>query len=492
MGSGGESLGTSYENLTFKGIGYNSIAKILMYVFSAMASIILGRCLVASDYGIVSFAFIFINFMGNFADFGIGSALIQRKEIDETALYTAFTLKCILGGAALVVTFALSALAPLFFDNPQIVVIIRLLSLYFLITIISFLPVSLLTKEMDFKKISIAEISLSVLNSLLAIILALNGYGYWSIVVAFLCANVVSSIMLYLFKPVAFRFRFDRKVVQEFISFGGYLFLSGLLVFFIFNLDNFVIGSVDGSKELGYYAIAYNWGSMVCVLLYMVVLRVVFPLMVKLQGEEQQVRNAYLKTVEYTGYLVVLVNVLLFAVSREFLVCILGHNSDKWLPALISLRILCLYGILRGLLEPIGQVIIAKGDTKILFKANILATVFEVGTVYPALKYFGIEGVACTVTFAYLLQYLVYYFYLKNRLQIGVKSIVRAVWPSFCAAVPMVILYPFIAGYHEDSIVYFLAKATIMTVLYIATLGIITRWEIFKLVASLLATGKRA
>ncbi len=462
-----------------------------MYVFSAIASIILGRCLLASDYGIVSFAFIFINFMGNFADFGIGSALIQRKELDESALYTAFTLKCIMGGVALVVTFMLSVLAPLFFDNPQIVVIIRLLSLYFLITIISFLPISLLTKEMDFKKISIAEISLSLVNSLLAIILALNGYGYWSIVVAFLCANVVSAIMLYLFRPVTFRFRLDRKELREFINFGGYLFLSGLLVFFIFNLDNFIIGSVNGSKDLGYYAIAYNWGSMICVILYMVVLRVVFPLMVKLQGEDQQIRNAYLKTVEYTGYLVVLVNILLFAVSKEFLVCILGNNSDKWLPALTSLRILCFYGILRGLLEPIGQVIIANGDTKILFKANIVATIFEAVAVYPALKYYGIEGVAATVTFAYLLQYLVYYFYLKNRMQVGILNIAKAVWPSFCAALPMVFLYPFIAGYHEGSVVFFLAKASVMAILYIATLGIITRWEIFKLVGGLLVSGKR-
>ena len=97
MVSLGESLSTSYERLTFRSIGYNSIAKVLMYVFSAVASIVLGRCLLASDYGIVSFAFIFINFMANFADFGIGSALIQRKDLDRSALDTAFTMKLLIG-----------------------------------------------------------------------------------------------------------------------------------------------------------------------------------------------------------------------------------------------------------------------------------------------------------------------------------------------------------------------------------------------------------
>lgn len=484
-------MSTSYERLTFRGIGYNSVARILTYIFAALSSIVLGRCLSAQDYGIVSFAFIFVNFAMNFADFGIGSAVIQRKELDSSATDTAFTLKCMIGAAVMVVTFVLSSFAPFFFDDPQITPIIRILSLYFLITIISFLPTALLTREMDFRKIAIADIALSLINSGTAIILALSGLGYWSIVAAFLVANTVSAIMLSRFRPVPVRLHLDRKRAREFVDFGGYLFLSSLLVFLIFNLDNFIIGSVSGSRELGYYAVAYTWGSMICVVMYMVVLRVVFPLMAKLQDEDGRLRNAYLKTVEYSGYIVVLANVVLFAVSREFLVCILGHNSDKWLPALTSLQILCLYGILRGLLEPIGQVIVAKGETRILLKANIAASVIEAAAVYPALVYYGIEGVAWTVTFAYMAQYLVYYPYLKNRLQIRITEMAAAIRPSFCAALPVLAISPIMTGYHEESVLFFLAKASAMTALYVATLGVLTKWEIFKLMGSLLTEGKR-
>jgi hypothetical protein len=54
----------------------------------------------------------------------------------------------------------------------------------------------------------------------------------------------------------------------------------------------------------------------------------------------------------------------------------------------------------------------------------------------------------------------------------------------------MVFLYPFIAGYHQESVVFFLAKASVMTILYLATLGIITRWEIVKIVGNLLVKEK--
>lgn len=477
-------MNSSYERLTFRNIGYNSIAKMMMFIFSAITSVVLGRCLAASDYGIVSFAFIFINFMANFADFGIGSAIIQRKELDNRALNSAFTLKLLIGCAVVGASFFLSFAASFFFDNPHIIPVIRLLSLNFLISTVSFIPNSLLTRDMDFKKISIAEITLSLLNSTGAIILALNGYGYWSIVAAYIFANLVYAVMMARFRPVAVRLCFDKKTAKEFLSFGGYLFLSGLLVFLIFNLDNFIIGTVNGAKDLGYYAIAYNWGSMICILMYMVVLRAIFPWMAKLQDEEQRIRNAYLKTLEYSGYLVVLVNIVLFIVSRDFLYCVLGHNSDKWMPALVPLRILCVYGILRGLLEPVGQVIIAKGKPKTLLTANLLASVIEVAAIYPALKYFGINGVACVVTFAYLSQYLVYYLYLKDQLQIGITDLAKAVTPSFSAALPLLFLYPAFSEYQTNTILLLLVKASAIAAVYILTLGIITNWEIFKVAGS--------
>jgi len=478
-------MNSSFEHLTMKNIGYNSIARVLTFIFSALSSVVLGRCLLPSDYGIISFSFIFINFMGNFADVGIGSAIIQRKELDEPALHTAFTLQFFIGCAVIFATFILSTLAPLFFNNRDVVLIIRLLSLYFLLSNISFLPKSLLIKEMNFKKVAIAETSMSILNSVVAIVLALNGFGYWSIVIAYLSSNFVATALFIMFRPIDAKFQFDNKMAREFISFGGYLFLTGLLVFLIFNLDNFIIGTVKGAKDLGYYAIAFNWGCMICVLMYSVVLRVVFPVMAKLQDEEQKIRNAYLKTLEYSSYIVILANIILFIFSKEFLVYVLGHGSNKWLPALTSLRILCLYGIIRGLLEPIGQVITAMGKTRTLFIANLVASVIEVSAIYPALKLYGIEGVALTVTVAYLSQYFIFYRYLKSNLEISIVDLLRAVKPAFIAALVVIFLQQLFYGYHVDTVLLLLSKASIVAIVYFAILGVITNWEIFRTIKRL-------
>ncbi len=122
------------------------------------------------------------------------------------------------------------------------------------------------------------------------------------------------------------------------------LSLIGFIVFTIFNVDNFIIGAVKGSSELGYYMIAFNWGSIICVILGTVVNNVLFPTFSRMEQDRERIKKSYLRVLEYVSCIGMLTNITLLLVSEDFLVYVLGHGTDKWLPALLSLRILCLYG----------------------------------------------------------------------------------------------------------------------------------------------------
>lgn len=482
---------TTDRELTVKGIGYASVAKVVTYLFSAVSSVVLGRCLVANDYGVASFAFMFVTFMDKFADIGIGSAIIQRKQLDERTINTAFTLKFIIGVVTALLTFCASSAVEHLMHNKDAVKAVRFLALSFLFNNIYFLPNALLTREMNFKKISLAEGGVFFVNAAVSVVLALLGYGYWSIITAYLVSSFLSALVQALLRPVRVTFQMDLTVAKELVHFGGYLFLTGLFAFLISNLANFVIGSVKGAEQLGYYTIAFNWGSMICLIMYSVVLRVTFPLMSKLQGEVDELKNSYLKTVQYSGYLIVLANLYLFVVSREFLVVILGHGSEKWLPALASLRIICLYGIIRGLLEPVGQVMVALGATRVLFMANLIACAVGIATIYPAIHYFGIEGVAWSVTVSYLSQYLTFYLFLKANLKIVPAELWNAVKPSLLAAAPVLLVFLAFSETYRPSFTLLLTKSVLVAAGYLVTLGVVTRWEALQMVRGYLAERKK-
>ncbi|GFO69184.1 lipopolysaccharide biosynthesis protein [Geomonas limicola] len=482
---------TTDKHLAVKGIGYATAAKLITYLFSAASSVVLGRCLVAHDYGIASFAFMFVAFMEKFADIGIGSAIIQRNRLDDEIIDTAFTLKFVIGSAIALVTIFASGVVEYLMPNGNASRAVQMLALSFLFNNIYFLPNALLSRDMDFKRISLAETGVNFVNSAVAITMALLGFGYWSIIVAYLASSFLGALVQSLMRPVRITFRMNLVVAKELVNFGGYLFLTGLFAFLIANLANFIIGSVKGAAELGYFTIAFTWGSMICLIMYSIVLRVTFPLMSKLQSDLAELKSSYLKTVEYSGHAIVLANCVLFVVSREFLVLVLGHGSGKWLPALAALRIICAYGIIRGLLEPVGQVMVALGATRVLFKANLIACLVGLITIYPALKYFGIEGVAWSVTVAYLSQYLTFYRFLKLNLKIGPAELWSAVKPSFVAAVPVFLLFLAFSGSYASTIPLLAGKALLAVVIYLVTLGLVTRWEILQVVREYLVERKK-
>jgi lipopolysaccharide exporter len=464
---------------TFENIGYNVLARIATLIFQGISTIVLTRTLTAADYGIVGFAAIFTSFLSQFSDLGIGSALIQKSEHDDRAIYTGFTVKFALGISIFLVAWIIAPLSVNFFDNPAVVDVIRILSLNFIINTFIFIPNVLLTRELNYNKISFCSIVVTIFQSTAAIYLALKGFNFWSIVIANVTSSIFMVIVINIIKPIKLKFMFHRSVAGTLINYGGNIFLTGLIVFIIFNVDNFMIGSVAGAKQLGYYALAFTWGSMMCNFLYSTFLTVLFPTFSTMQDDRERIKNAYLRALEYQSFIGILANATLFVIAKDFLVYVLGHGTDKWLPTLIALRILCIYGIFRMILEPVASVLMAIGRTDQLRNVNIIAATIELIFIYPFLITFGIEGVAIIVTIAYLSQYILYFIILKREINITLRELMDVIKPAIISLIPLISMLLYFMYYIESSMNTMILKIIICTSFYTVLYGLLTKWKIF-------------
>jgi len=472
---------SSLKQKTFNNVAYTGVARVVAMVFQAIANIILSRELSSSDYGLVGFANIFVNFLSQFSDLGLNSAVVQRKQLDDTALYTGFTLKLGISFFIYVIAFCGSGLAVFFFDNPAVVGVIKLLALNFIINCFGFIPITMLKRDLDYKKVASANVCQTIVNSSLAMILALAGFKYWSIVFANLCATTAMIVALNFLKPVKIKFTFDRAIARQFMNYGTSLSLAGFVIFTIFNVDNFIIGSVKGSSELGYYVIAFNWGSIICVILGTVVNTVIFPTFSRMEQDRERIKKSYLRVLEYVSFIGMLANITLLLVSEDFLIYVLGHGTDKWLPALLSLRILCLYGIIRLLLEPLGNVLMALDMTKVLLKTTVVSATIEVALIYPALKFYGIEGVSLLITGTYLVQYAIYFPILKKSTGIQTGELFAAIKDSTISAVVILILVLILQQYlRVDSMVLVVSKVLAISCVYFIVHGLMNNWKLLR------------
>jgi PST family polysaccharide transporter len=414
---------------TFRNVIYNSLMRGTTLICQLLASTVVARSFSAADMGVVGFANIIIGFLNRFSDCGVGNAAIRRPQLAQSNLETAFTLKVILGTGAFGAALLVAPFAWHFCDHPAVANVTRFLALNFFIGTIGFLPLVQLTREMNFKALVIPGLINALVRSGLAITLVLCGWKFWAVAVADVGANLAGGIATQCMRKIRLRFRFDREDMREFLRFGLPLLGTGLLIFLIMNLANFLVSARLGITQLGYYTLAFNWGSFICSLLYDTVNSVLFPAFATLQDDLAKMRRWYLKTIDLVAFVAVVANTALLANTHSFLVIFLGKGTDKWLPAAATLQILCGYGIIRAITEPLGNCLMARGQTRILLHATILAGVVQVVLLVLALGTRKLEWVAFAVLIAYASQLLVYLPFLRREFSVTLMDLIKQLWP---------------------------------------------------------------
>jgi O-antigen/teichoic acid export membrane protein len=465
---------------TFRNILYSCLTRGAASICQLVAASVVARNLTPADYGVVGFAGIIIGFLSRFGDLGIGTAVIRRPQIDQKSLSTAFTLKIILSAVAFAVAFAIAPFAHHFFEHPATGNVIRFLALDFLVGTIGFLSLVTLMREMNYRALVIPSVVSAVVRVSLIILLIVRGWRFWGIIVADVCATLANGIVVQIIKTVPLRLRFDWPDAEEYLRFGIPLFGSGVVIFIIFNLDNFLVGTSMGSVKLGYYALAFTWASFLCGLLNDTVNNVLLPTLSAIQNDPVAMRRWYLKTIDLVAFVAVVANTSLLVNSHFFLVTFLGKGSDKWIPAATALEILCVYGILRSVTESAGPILMARGATKTLWHANLLGGVVEVVLLLLALRSGKIEMVAAAVLLAYACAGASLLPFLRREFSIGLGDIAGRIWPLGPAAALGYVVASLLPASFGSTITTLAGRGLITASAVALTHGLCTRFRCFQ------------
>lgn len=446
------------------------------------ANVVLARHLGSADYGIVGYAQVFIAFLSLVSEFGLSSASIQQTSVSTASLRTGFTLRLALGFIALAIALAVAPLLGWLAGEPAVGSVVPLLAVGFLINALAFMPTVRLLRDLDYRTYSVAQLAGAAVNAAVTVCLALNGFAYWSIVLANVAATLASTVVLNACVRERMVLALDRATVSHHARFGGHLFLSWAATFALMHLDDFAIGTVNGTAALGFYTIAFTWGAKFSETIGSVVNSVLFPTFARIQDDPARLRSAYMKSLQMVAFLAIGGYCTLALVSEDFLVWVLGAGSDKWRSAVDALRILCVYGALRTVLEAIGSVVMAIGGVPLLVRANVIAAAVEAILVLPALHWWGIEGVAVVVAASYACQYFVFLPALRERLGVSLRDFLGALWqPAVAAAVTasLVMLARFL-GATGSGYVRCLGEVALAGVVYLVAYGVASRWSTYR------------
>ncbi len=308
-------------------------------IIALARSIILARLLVPEYFGIVALATFFFSFFSQLKEFNFDAALIHRSNVTNDIFATHFVLKIGLAVANLLIIAAVSPfLAKLY--GLDIVKIVLILAFFSIFQEASVTPRISLEKELLFGKASAIEISKEIIKTIIPIIMALRGFGLWSLVAMAILDMMVPFLGYMITKTWKISFLLNKEIAIWFFKYSSYMWLGGLCALLIYQFDDFLVGTLVGTFALGLYVKAYEFSKLPTRLVTHIINRISLPLYSKLKDDRQELSRAFNNFLYLIIRLSLPFSLLLFIVAPEFIYLFFG---DKWSGVIQLLRLLIIY-----------------------------------------------------------------------------------------------------------------------------------------------------
>ena len=380
------------EKKVVKGTAWANFALFIEHGVTFFFTILLARILFPQDFGLIALANIVLLLAIMLKTLGINQALVQREKDIEKAADITFIMQLIVSFVLSVLIFFASPWIGLFFGNDILGQIVKVLSFAIIIEAFGATHATLLEKELDFKK-KFWPISLGTLTyNLTAVLLAVAGFGVWSLVVGQVAKTLVSAVLFWFVCPWRPSFRFDAGIAKEMIGYGRYALGRDFVGFLSRRIDSLSVGKFLGSVSLGFYSEAYNISQAFSERLSLTT--AMFPAFSKLQSQKKALLDMFFKTTKYASAVLMPVLVGLFAIVPNFVIVLFGQ---KWAPMIPLLRVLLICSILSVPTVMTGDLLRAIGKVRLLFNLQIVCLVMLVFALFFALPY-GVLGVCIAIT----------------------------------------------------------------------------------------------
>lgn len=384
---------------TVKGIFWTVASQLIRLVVGFVTLAILARFLAPSAFGLMAMAAVFANMFIILNDLGLPSAIIQKKDVTEEHLSSSFWLNLLEGTLVTVILIALAPLIAKFYSNNDLTMIIIVLSFIFAISSIGMIQSAIFSKMLNFKTLAIIEIASSVSAAGVAIVLAVCGFGVWSLVAQSLVSTVIMSMMLFILSKWKPKLIFRWQPVRELLSFGLNLFGFNIVNYLSRNLDNLLIGKVLGARQLGFYDIAYRLLLFPVANVSAVIGRVMFPALSVIQNDKEAVRSAYIRATRYIGTITFPLMAGLIVLAPQLVRVAFG---TKWERSIFLIQVLAVVGLLQSIATTRGWIFLSQGRAKALFRLGLaLAAVYAFAFLIGL--HWNVEGVAVAYAIAVIL-----------------------------------------------------------------------------------------
>ena len=411
----------SLTKATFSGFLWLGGIKLSNAVFQFGILAVLARLLTPTEFGLMGLALIVVSFSEIFNDLGFGPAITQKEEITATDINTAFFSSVLFGGILVALVWATSGPVAHFFGNEGLQPILKVIAFVLLIRACTTTPLGLMYRELQYKVLSLIQITSYVLGyGAVGITLAYLGYGTWALVYAVLCQATLSLLLYLFFSNYKYKIEIDKQSFKSLLHFGGGYSLSKLFSFAANRGDKIVIGKMLGVEALGVYERSYQVVRHTSGLVGEIVDKVLFSPFARKQNDRELIAKVYLDMTYLFAIIFMPFSAFIYVNAESLVGILLGSNWGEAVPVAKAFSFIVFFLIATRISSTIAK---SLGDVyRRAFRTLIYAVLVFASSYY--FSQYGLVAVASAIVVCKILDYVMAYLQVKSLTKASVVSFV--------------------------------------------------------------------
>jgi len=434
--------GGSLTERALRGVGWTWGGLAVMLLLQLAYTATMSRLLTPATFGLVAGAMIGLQFITYFSRFGLGSAVVQRDQLDSADVRVAQTLSVIFGLVAAGLAMLAAPLIAAVLKQPETITVMRWLSLGLVIAGFAAVPEALMRRAMRFRDLAISGVVSFVVGYLVVGIGgARAGWGVWSLVAATLTQVAIQAVLFTILARPSSLPSLERERAKKLLSFGGAVSVTGFLEFLQSSLDTLSVGRYLGSAPLGQYSRATYLSGLPVHLLANAVTRVLLPSLSKVQDQQERFSRGLVAGIGMLATVVMVPVAVTAAAAPALVPLVLGSGWDAAAAVLPIVAVAAGVGLLTVLPGVAVEAKGAVGRKLAVQAASLFVTVVLIVSVVqwgPSLERFAYAWLIGEI-FRHVLYWLVLFRQIGAPVRLVVARYVAAASLAIAASIPFVV-----------------------------------------------------
>lgn len=379
------------KQTTVGALVWNLLDRFGQQVLQFAVAIIVANILFPDDYAVVAMLAIFTAVGNLIVESGFGAALIQRKDADETDFSTVFWFNLVMSLALYGLLMAAMPLIVAYFQEPQLEKVGAVVFLALPVNASMLIQTTLLNKQIRFRQLAKIDLSAMVVSSVVAVAMAVAGFGVWTLAWQPVTLAMGKSVLLWTTNDWRPRLSFSLSRLRKLFGFASSLLVSGLINTCFVNVYSLVIPKLYPKRELGYFTQGNKISDPIVSLVYGSIQNATYPIFSHIQNERVRLINAYRKSIRLTSLLTFPLMVGGMVTAPQIFRILF---KSAWWPAIPYFQLLCVGGCFTVLTAINNNFIKVSGRSSGILKTELCKILFTVVAVAVLMRHSVLAMVA--------------------------------------------------------------------------------------------------